>query len=277
MWREGCNGGGTCPPLPTHTPAPPGFGSDFCSGDTEATWRDRAELVRIAARRCGELQGRPVAARYHVGDGAREGRGGGGGGARRAFPRALTNAHDDLHPPPPPPQPPRTSRRPRQRARARRASPPPSTQKSSCAVWRRGPRCWTGWQTSLSCCARWGWSKGWCRCRRCAPHARSRARRSLGVTPCVALRAACPLLSPTPSCNPALLLTAAGARQANTSTLSRCTHMPAAAAHTPPSFPTPSDPAARSSPGPQAQVVALRRQRAAPGWRSTRTAGAAAG
>lgn len=34
-----------------------GFGSDFCSGDTVDTWKDRAELVRIAARRCDELHG----------------------------------------------------------------------------------------------------------------------------------------------------------------------------------------------------------------------------
>jgi hypothetical protein len=29
-----------------------GFGSDFCSGNTEEMWRDRAELVRVAAERC---------------------------------------------------------------------------------------------------------------------------------------------------------------------------------------------------------------------------------
>ena len=28
-----------------------GFGSDFCSGNTEQTWRDRAELVRCAGPR----------------------------------------------------------------------------------------------------------------------------------------------------------------------------------------------------------------------------------
>jgi len=31
-----------------------GFGSDYCSGDVDEMWRDRAEFVRIAARRCGE-------------------------------------------------------------------------------------------------------------------------------------------------------------------------------------------------------------------------------
>ncbi|KXZ54465.1 hypothetical protein GPECTOR_4g530 [Gonium pectorale] len=44
-----------------------GFGSDFCSGNTAETWRDRGEFVRIAARKCEELHG-SVAARYHVGD-----------------------------------------------------------------------------------------------------------------------------------------------------------------------------------------------------------------
>jgi phosphoglycolate phosphatase len=34
-----------------------GFGSDFCSGDTVDTWKDRGELVRIAARRCDDLHG----------------------------------------------------------------------------------------------------------------------------------------------------------------------------------------------------------------------------
>ena len=32
----------------------PGFGSDHCSGDTRESWRDRAELVRIAAKRAQE-------------------------------------------------------------------------------------------------------------------------------------------------------------------------------------------------------------------------------
>ncbi|KAK9805339.1 hypothetical protein WJX73_003601 [Symbiochloris irregularis] len=46
-----------------------GFGSDFCSGDTVHTWKDRGELVRIARDRAlknndvGELK-----ASYHVGD-----------------------------------------------------------------------------------------------------------------------------------------------------------------------------------------------------------------
>jgi phosphoglycolate phosphatase len=46
-----------------------GFGSDYCSGNTEGMgWRDRAELVRIAARRCSERCGSEVGARYHIGD-----------------------------------------------------------------------------------------------------------------------------------------------------------------------------------------------------------------
>ncbi|GFR49030.1 hypothetical protein Agub_g11052, partial [Astrephomene gubernaculifera] len=44
-----------------------GFGSDFCSGNTAETWRDRGEFVRIAARKCEERHG-PVGARFHVGD-----------------------------------------------------------------------------------------------------------------------------------------------------------------------------------------------------------------
>ncbi|GLC33412.1 hypothetical protein PLESTM_000068400 [Pleodorina starrii] len=44
-----------------------GFGSDFCSGNTAETWRDRGEFVRIAARKCEEKHG-PVGARFHVGD-----------------------------------------------------------------------------------------------------------------------------------------------------------------------------------------------------------------
>lgn len=46
-----------------------GFGSDFCSGNTEGMgWRDRAELVRIAAQRCTEHCGGEVGRRFHVGD-----------------------------------------------------------------------------------------------------------------------------------------------------------------------------------------------------------------
>jgi phosphoglycolate phosphatase len=33
-----------------------GFGSDFCSGNTTESWRDRGELVRIAAKRAEESQ-----------------------------------------------------------------------------------------------------------------------------------------------------------------------------------------------------------------------------
>lgn len=32
-----------------------GFGSDFCSGNTEESWRDRAEFVRVAAAKCQAL------------------------------------------------------------------------------------------------------------------------------------------------------------------------------------------------------------------------------
>lgn len=46
-----------------------GFGSDFCSGNQDGMgWRDRAEFVRIAARKCEELHGGTLEARFHVGD-----------------------------------------------------------------------------------------------------------------------------------------------------------------------------------------------------------------
>lgn len=46
-----------------------GFGSDFCSGDTDESWRDRAELVRIAARRGEQAAGgAALGPRFHVGD-----------------------------------------------------------------------------------------------------------------------------------------------------------------------------------------------------------------
>jgi len=46
-----------------------GFGSDYCSGNTEGMgWRDRAELVRIAAQRCSERCGSEVGPRFHIGD-----------------------------------------------------------------------------------------------------------------------------------------------------------------------------------------------------------------
>ena len=32
-----------------------GFGSDFCSGNLTDTWKDRAELVRIAAKKASEI------------------------------------------------------------------------------------------------------------------------------------------------------------------------------------------------------------------------------
>lgn len=34
-----------------------GFGSDFCSGNTAESWRDRAELIRLAGRRAEEQLG----------------------------------------------------------------------------------------------------------------------------------------------------------------------------------------------------------------------------
>ena len=33
-----------------------GFGSDFCSGNLKDTWKDRAELVRIAAKKASKIQ-----------------------------------------------------------------------------------------------------------------------------------------------------------------------------------------------------------------------------
>eukprot|EP00803_Ostreobium_quekettii_P001249 evm.model.scf_269EXC.2 EVM.evm.TU.scf_269EXC.2 scf_269EXC:31294-32691(-) len=45
-----------------------GFGSDFCSGNTEESWRDRAELIRIAATRASHLLPNPVSERFHIGD-----------------------------------------------------------------------------------------------------------------------------------------------------------------------------------------------------------------
>jgi phosphoglycolate phosphatase-like HAD superfamily hydrolase len=46
-----------------------GFGSDYCSGNTEGMgWRDRAELLRIAARRWSERCGSDAGPRFHIGD-----------------------------------------------------------------------------------------------------------------------------------------------------------------------------------------------------------------
>ncbi|KAL4538574.1 hypothetical protein Ndes2526B_g03129 [Nannochloris sp. 'desiccata'] len=46
-----------------------GFGSDYCSGNTDGMgWRDRAELLRIAARRCAEQCGSDLGPRFHIGD-----------------------------------------------------------------------------------------------------------------------------------------------------------------------------------------------------------------
>ncbi len=41
-----------------------GFGSDFCSGNLTDTWKDRAELVRIAAKKAGELSEGECAAAF---------------------------------------------------------------------------------------------------------------------------------------------------------------------------------------------------------------------
>ncbi|KIZ02313.1 hypothetical protein MNEG_5646 [Monoraphidium neglectum] len=46
-----------------------GFGSDHCSGDTDEMWRDRAEFVAVAARRCADaFPDADIAAHWHVGD-----------------------------------------------------------------------------------------------------------------------------------------------------------------------------------------------------------------
>ena len=34
-----------------------GFGSDYCSGNTAESWKDRAELVCIAAKRAADASG----------------------------------------------------------------------------------------------------------------------------------------------------------------------------------------------------------------------------
>lgn len=44
-----------------------GFGSDHCSGNTEESWRDRAELVRVAYKKA-VAAGYDVATHIHVGD-----------------------------------------------------------------------------------------------------------------------------------------------------------------------------------------------------------------
>lgn len=45
-----------------------GFGSDFCSGNIAESWKDRSQLVGIAAKRAEELVEGPVVRRFHVGD-----------------------------------------------------------------------------------------------------------------------------------------------------------------------------------------------------------------
>lgn len=39
-----------------------GFGTDFCSGNAEESWKDRAEFVNIAAGKCGAGYGAYVRA-----------------------------------------------------------------------------------------------------------------------------------------------------------------------------------------------------------------------
>jgi hypothetical protein len=36
-----------------------GFGSDYCSGNTVDTWKDRAQLIRIAASHCQDKHSAP--------------------------------------------------------------------------------------------------------------------------------------------------------------------------------------------------------------------------
>ncbi|KAL6779565.1 hypothetical protein ACKKBG_A12780 [Auxenochlorella protothecoides x Auxenochlorella symbiontica] len=50
------------------TPHFGGFGSDFCSGNTEETWRDRAEFIRLAAMKAAGQADGPITARFHIGD-----------------------------------------------------------------------------------------------------------------------------------------------------------------------------------------------------------------
>eukprot|EP01026_Neomeris_dumetosa_P058165 TRINITY_DN5394_c0_g1_i2.p1 TRINITY_DN5394_c0_g1~~TRINITY_DN5394_c0_g1_i2.p1 ORF type:complete len:169 (-),score=35.18 TRINITY_DN5394_c0_g1_i2:203-709(-) len=45
-----------------------GFGSDYCSGNTEESWKDRAELVKIAYKKAKELHNVDIKAHFHVGD-----------------------------------------------------------------------------------------------------------------------------------------------------------------------------------------------------------------
>eukprot|EP01023_Acetabularia_acetabulum_P045717 TRINITY_DN4646_c1_g1_i4.p2 TRINITY_DN4646_c1_g1~~TRINITY_DN4646_c1_g1_i4.p2 ORF type:complete len:272 (-),score=45.42 TRINITY_DN4646_c1_g1_i4:41-856(-) len=45
-----------------------GFGSDFCSGNTKESWKDRAELVKIAYQKAKELHDVDIVTHYHVGD-----------------------------------------------------------------------------------------------------------------------------------------------------------------------------------------------------------------
>jgi len=45
-----------------------GFGSDFCSGNHQESWKDRMELVSIAADRAEKLRPEGITSRFHVGD-----------------------------------------------------------------------------------------------------------------------------------------------------------------------------------------------------------------
>ena len=46
-----------CFPNAAGAPRFGGFGSDYCSGDTEESWRDRGELVRIARTKAESATG----------------------------------------------------------------------------------------------------------------------------------------------------------------------------------------------------------------------------
>ncbi len=43
-----------------------GFGSDYCSGNHRESWKDRAELVRVAAKRAQEVIGGERAVATHI-------------------------------------------------------------------------------------------------------------------------------------------------------------------------------------------------------------------
>eukprot|EP00878_Enallax_costatus_P017227 GHUV01018087.1.p1 GENE.GHUV01018087.1~~GHUV01018087.1.p1 ORF type:complete len:182 (+),score=75.13 GHUV01018087.1:791-1336(+) len=45
-----------------------GFGSDFCSGNTDEMWRDRCQFVKLAGQRAQQRFAGGVRASFHVGD-----------------------------------------------------------------------------------------------------------------------------------------------------------------------------------------------------------------